>query len=342
MKKLLVVYYSQTGQLTRIVDSVLKPLADSGQVQLVFEQLRPRTPYPFPWTALEFTDVFPESLQQRGCPLEPLQFDPDAHYDGIILAYQVWYLSPSIPIAAFLQSPEAARVMRNRPVTTIIGCRNMWLQAHEKVKAAIVGHQGRLAGNIVLQDNAPNLLGVISITAWMLTGRKDPFLKIFPKAGISDDDIVNAARFGPILLNALHNDRWDDVQSELIPRGAVRVVPSYILFEQRISKIFAVWAKFIGRQGGAKAPARKPRLRLFIGYLFTAIFLIAPLATMVTFVLQHLKHDKIRSLVTYFEKNSYNAGLCGHCPPASAVHKPPAGSAGSNHTNPRSIRKSAI
>jgi hypothetical protein len=305
MKKLLVVCYSQSGQLTQIVRSVLKPVDESGQIELVFEELRPETPYPFPWTALRFADAFPESLQGTPCRLEPFHFDPQAHYDGIVLAYQVWYLSPSIPVNAFLQSPEAARVIKGRPVVTIIGCRNMWLQAHERVKARIVDLGGTLGGNIVLMDRAPNLLGVISITAWMLTGSKERFLNIFPKPGISQEDIGQAERFGRPLLQALTQGRWEDLQAQLNRLGAVKVVPSYILFEQRILKIFNVWAKFIGRSGEATNASRHFRLRLFIGYLLAAVFLIAPLATVVTFVLRILRRNKVNRLIDYYVSNRY-------------------------------------
>jgi hypothetical protein len=303
MKKLLVVYYSQSGQLTRIVDSVLKPIADSGQVELIFEELQPEEPYPFPWSALAFADAFPESFHQRPCRLKPFRFDPDAQYDAVILAYQVWYLSPSIPVTAFLKDAQAARVLRNRPVVTLIGCRNMWLQAHEKVKALIAGHGGRPSGNIVLMDHAPNLLGVISIAAWMLTGRKERFLRIFPKPGIADEEIDAAERFGRVLLPAIAHDDWNGLQAELNRHGGVRVVPAYILFEQRISKIFNVWARFIARKGEPGDPARRLRLRIFIAYLLAAVFIIAPVASAATFILQRLKRDKINQLVAYFSEN---------------------------------------
>jgi len=305
MKKLLVVYYSQSGQLTQIVRSVLKTLADDDQIKLVFEELRPDPPYPFPWTALRFADVFPESLQGTPCRLKPFQFDPKDDYDGIILAYQVWYLSPSTPVTAFLQSPEAAQVMKDRPVMTIIGCRNMWLQAHERVKAGIVNRGGTPAGNIVLMDRAPNLLGVITISAWLLSGRKERFLKIFPKPGISEEDISAAERFGTPLHEALHQGHWKDLQARLNRIGAVNVVPSYILFEQRILKIFNVWAEFIRRGGEAGDPARHFRLRLFIGYLLTAVFIIAPLATAVTFVLRLLRRNKVNRMIDYYAGNRY-------------------------------------
>ncbi len=303
MKKLLVVYYSQSGQLEQIVHSILAPLSESGRFELVYECLRPEKPYPFPWPAIEFADAFPESLQEIPCRLAPLQTDPDEAFDGVILAYQVWYLSPSIPISSFLQSRQAARLLNGRPVVTLIGCRNMWLLAHEKVKKHIVRNRGVPIGNIVLMDRAPNLLGVISIAAWMLTGIKKRFLGIFPRPGVAEEEIRAARKFGSILLDAFSRNEFKDLQIRLNRAGAVTVVPAYILFEQRIAKVFAVWARFIRRKGDPGNPARKPRLRIFIAYLFAAVFMLAPLATGVTWVLQKIKKEKIKTLVSYFAGN---------------------------------------
>ncbi|MFZ7125025.1 MAG: hypothetical protein ACOWWM_02580 [Desulfobacterales bacterium] len=317
MKRFLVVYYSQSGQLVEIVHSVLRSFVEYDRVELVFEAIRPEKAYPFPWSALEFADVFPESLEEIPCRLEPFRFDPEAHYDGVILAYQVWYLSPSIPISAFLQSAEAARVMRNRPVVTLVGCRNMWLLAHEKVKSRIVRNGGKPAGNIALMDRAPNLLGVVSIAAWMLTGSKRRFLNLFPRPGIAGEDIRDSARFGEVLLNGLTADSVGDLQPALNRLGAATVVPSYILFEQRISKIFAAWSRFIRRKGGPGDPARKGRLRWFIAYLLTAVFLLAPLATAITFVVQKLRKNQLEAQVLHFADNRIPQS-CGTKPPSEA------------------------
>src|ERR1035437_1485666 len=127
-KKLLVIYYSQTGQLLDIVKSVTKPMSETNQVKLYF-----------------------------------VIFSPKENFDLVILAYQPWYLSPSIPFHAFFQKEETKRLLAGKPVITIIGCRNMWTMAQENVKAYIKNACGQLVGNIVLRDKAPNLLSVVSI-----------------------------------------------------------------------------------------------------------------------------------------------------------------------------------
>jgi len=304
MKKVLVVYYSQTGQLTEIIKSVLSPMEKSQDVSLVFEELRPKKKFPFPWTSQQFCDVFPESFLEIPCELEPFSFNADDDFDLIVLAYTIWYMSPSIPITAFLKSSEAQKVIKNRPVVTVIGCRNMWLLAQEKVKTRIYDMGGQISGNIVLMDKALNLIGIVTIAYWMFSGKKDRCLRIFPRPGVSEKDIREAKRFGHIILKELSKDKIEIDQMVLNEQGAICVLPSYILFENRIQKIFKIWSNFILQKGGPNDPRRKFRVRLFFYYLLFAIFLIAPLATFVSFVARIVNRKKIKDAVEYFSQNS--------------------------------------
>lgn len=272
-------------------------------VSITYEEIRPKSAFPFPWSAIQFCDVFPESVQGIPCEIEPVQFDQNEAYDLIILAYQVWFLAPSLPITAFLESC-GAKVLKGRPVLTIIGCRNMWLSAHETVKQKIVKSGGRLFGNIVLGDRTNNLLGVLTIAIWMLSGKKSSFFKLLPAAGVSDQDIHNASNFGDILMKALEENNPGPIQKILNDHNAVTVVPQYIIFEKRIKRVFEIWSKFILRKGERGNPARKFRVRLFLVYLFVAIAFIAPISTLLTMVVRRLKKDEINKAIDYYSKNS--------------------------------------
>ena len=137
MRQVLVVHYSQTGQLSRLVQSVCGSLRKRSDIQVDFLAIEPAQPYPFPWPFLSFFRIFPETVLMRPQPLKPLAVDPAKRYDLVILAYQVWFLTPSLPIISFLASPEAAQLLRDTPVVTVIGCRNMWLMAQEKLKTRL-------------------------------------------------------------------------------------------------------------------------------------------------------------------------------------------------------------
>lgn len=280
MKRILIIYYSQTGQLKEIVDSVSRPLKNNNQ--LFFEELKPVPAYPFPWSSMAFFQVFPESVNEIPCELEPFKNNPDEDYDLVILAYQVWYLSPSIPVSSFLQSETAKKIFKGKPVITIIGVRNMWIMAQERVKSRINELGGRLAGNIVLTDPAPNLVSVVTIVRWLMKGEKGAFKWLgmpFPPAGVSQKDIDHASVFGEMIHESLSAGDLDHLQEKLASEGAVKVDPILMNIEKRGKMMFGIWAKMILKKGNFNDPAREGRLCLFKYYLFTVIYLVSPFAS---------------------------------------------------------------
>ena len=134
MRSVLLVQYSQTGQLTDVTRNIIQPLLEDPNIAVTVENLRPRTPYPFPWPILRFFDTFPEAVYLDPPEMEPLAVDTTKRFDLAILAYQVWFLSPSLPVTGFLKSEAARQLLRDTPVVTVIACRDMWLMAQEQVR----------------------------------------------------------------------------------------------------------------------------------------------------------------------------------------------------------------
>src|ERR1700688_4774815 len=130
-KKVLAVFYSQSGQLEQIIDHFTQPLISAGAT---VEKLRiyPERAYPFPWTGKSFFSVMPDCVQQVPGKLQPFYFN-DTKYDLIILGYQAWFLSPSIPSNTLMFDPKFRELAKATPIITITGARNMWISAMEKV-----------------------------------------------------------------------------------------------------------------------------------------------------------------------------------------------------------------
>ncbi|HWK56926.1 MAG TPA: hypothetical protein VNQ80_06305 [Parapedobacter sp.] len=288
MKRVLVVYYTQTGQQREILDRLLSPLHDDPEVELTFHRITPVSDYPFPWDGYTFFDAFPESFLQLPCELEPV----DDHileqdYDLIILGYQVWYLSPSIPINSFLKTEAAHKLLRGKPVITVINCRNMWVMAQEKVKRLLHDIGANHVGNIARVDRHLNHVSVITIVHWMMTGRKDAYLGLFPKPGVSDKDIAESDKFGASILTHLKHGDYSTLQAELLKQEAVMIRPALVFTDKRANTLFAKWAKLIRSKGLPGAGARKPWLKAFNYYLLFAIWVLAPIVGLL-FLILHL------------------------------------------------------
>lgn len=300
IKKILVLYFSQSGQLFEIVHSALSPLRESRKTVLKFAEITPLDHYPYPWSCYQFFDAFPESALEISGKIDEIDINPEEDFDLIILAYQIWYLSPSVPVSTFLQSQQAKRIMKGKPVVTIIGARNMWLMAQEKVKKRLNDLGAKLVGNIVLTDRHKNLISVVTIVYWMMTGKKNRFLNIFPKPGVAKQDIKDAYRFGKVILDKLLNQDLDTLQTEIRSKGAVRVIPNLIMLEKRGDKIFKIWATFIRRKGGYGNPDRKPRVKLFSVYLLFAVFFFSPIGLLNSKIRYFINPKKLKKEVDYY------------------------------------------
>lgn len=302
MKNVLVIQYSQSGQLTDILQNVTASLKQAEGVNLTEYTIAMKSPYPFPWPKDKFFDVFPETFQQIPQEIKPIPDEIlDQKYDLILFGYTVWYLTPSLPTLSFLATPGAKRLFENTPVVTIIGCRNMWIMAQEKLKRKLASLNAKLVGNIVLVDRHINHISVITIVQWMFTGEKKRYLGIFPKPGVSDADINDAKRFGPVLLNALQNSKWQDLQHKLLIERAVVVKPFLIKVDKTANKIFDKWSKLILKKSQKRPESRKFWLKLFNYYLIIAIWIISPIV-FILFLLTYVPlRGKIKKEIRYYK-----------------------------------------
>lgn len=293
MKKVLVVYYSQTGQLKEIANNCLLPLVESDQVQVDFLNVQTKEKFPFPWTSQEFFGVFPETVYNTPFELEPLE-NTSTDYDLIVLAYTVWYMNPSIPINSFMKSEHAKKLFDGRKVVTLIGARNMWVLTQQKMKGYLKDLNAKLIGNIALVDKAKNLTSIITVIRWMFYGKKDAFL-FFPPAGIADQEIKNSQRFGKSILKYLLEEKDDsDLQKELNALGATDVQPNLLVLEKRASKLFKKYADFIAKKGGYKDPARKGRITMLSYSIPIGAFILSPITTIVSYIVSVVKRKSIQ------------------------------------------------
>jgi len=303
--RVLVLYYTQTGQLRQILDSVVSGITDI--VDIEYAAIQPETLFPFPWTALQFFDAMPETVEHLPVPVKRLPAEVvNKKYDLIIFGYQPWFLNPSQPATAFLQSIDT-KVFKDTPVITIVGCRNMWLHAQEKVKGYLQGAGARLVGNIVLIDTNTNLISLLTVIRWSFKGQKAAS-GMLPAAGVQDVDIHQASRFGPVIYKHLQQDNLIDLHRDLLSVGAVQLNTGLVVLEQTGIKNFRKWAKFIREKGGPGDPNRAGRVMLFKNLLLVAIFILSPISSVKAAITRLVKRSALLKDVEYFKEVQYEKG----------------------------------
>ncbi len=300
MKKVLVLYYSQTGQLKRILDRILDSLQEDSDIRVDYCRYEPEQEFPFPWNSKEFFGAMPDCVLENAAPMKPLILPQDRDYDLVILGYQVWFLSPSIPFNSLLAMPEAQKLLKGKPVITVSGGRNMWIMAQESVKKKLHAMGSDLVGNIALVDHSPNLISVVTIVYWLFYGKRDKLLGIFPKPGVQEMDIENALHFGPPIQQALLTNAYNTLQDQLLDQGAVVVKPHILSMESKAKRVFGIWARLISKAGNQSALLRRLILKIFEFYLYFVILFISPLISIFSTFGRIFGKDAVRRKIEYF------------------------------------------
>ena len=299
MKHVLVINYSQTGQLSDVSAQVVAPLRAAGHAVHV-ETLVPETPFPWPWPIVDFVDAFPECVQLDPPPLKPLTVTVDQQFDLIILTYQVWYLAPALPMTAFLKSPEGKHLINGKPVITLVACRNMWLSAQETMKQLIANAGGQLRDHLAFTDQGHALATFITTPRWVLTGKRNRFFGL-PPAGVAPEEIRGASRFGRALADALDADAEKSSAPMLAGLRAATVNPRLALSERAAHRAFKVWSKLIRFFGKRGQWRRRPILLLFALYLITLVLTVVPLSLLIQWLLSPLLKPRLERLKTELE-----------------------------------------
>ncbi|MET0988492.1 MAG: hypothetical protein ABW034_24095 [Steroidobacteraceae bacterium] len=189
--KVLVVYYSLTGQAVTASSLAAEAIRESGsdvtmcRVDFADPAIRPKRPF-------TMGDVKRWSDCAANGELFPISYDPQSalsqRYDLIILFSNTWQHCPSPPIRSLLALPEFKNVLRGTPFAIYVVSRRLW----EK-NAGIVKQEGEAAGGrCIAVHHFGHHGGAISslfttVTYMLRSGDSVPWP--LPKFGLSNDAV---------------------------------------------------------------------------------------------------------------------------------------------------------
>lgn len=267
-----VVYlYTQTGQLQEVAEALTAPMQERGW-DIRWVEVRPRESFPFPWPIGQFFGVFGRATDP-GARVELVEPTGGFHTDAdelVILAYQVWYLAPSLPIRSLVTAHPGA--VRNRDVVSLIACRNMWYSAGIEMAGLLREAGARRVDVIAATDTRGSSTTLVTTLRWLLTGKRGPFLW-FGRAGVGDDELTRVADVGRRIA-----------ESRPCPQDAAPVVPALAAADILAGHAFRRWARLVrfGRRSGPAAHAAT--LGAFVLSLAVAIVIGLPLVAVAALV----------------------------------------------------------
>lgn len=278
-----VIYYSQTGDTASVARAISEPFQEAGHL-VELEAIRLEHDYPYPWRSpWRFFSVLPECLLGPApSTSEPLLKDPET-VDLIILVYQVWFLSPSLPIQGFLASP-CAQQLRGRKIITVSVSRNMWISASERMKQLLQVLGVIHLDQIAVTHQGPPWATFITTPRALLFGRREAFW-CFPPAGIDQQSLDRVRHLSRLACELWMSRTPSDNAPLLAGAGAVDINRRYLIPETIGWYLFTAWAhvlKWLGRWGTVP---KSLGILGFILFLVSALVIGIPLVWLITLVL---------------------------------------------------------
>lgn len=282
------------------METIAAPLREAEDVELVTLTLKPERPFPFPWPFIQFFDTFPETVHLDPAALDVSPLENCGAFDLIILGLTVWFLSPSQPATAFLQSPQAKALLAGKPVVTVIGCRNMWHNAYDLLRQLLKECGARHLDNVVLSDPSHPLASLVTTPRWMFTGRQNAFWG-FPAAGIPADEIQKSRRFGLALGEALRDGRERGDQPLLSGLAAAVSDPRLIASERAAFRGFRAWGKLLRLLGKPNSGVRRAVVHLYVVYMFILVTTVVPASLLIQALLRPLLRARLERKKQQYE-----------------------------------------
>ncbi|MEA1916409.1 MAG: dialkylresorcinol condensing enzyme, partial [Campylobacterota bacterium] len=149
-------------------------------------------------------------------------------------------------------------------------------------------------------DQGGGVFSLVTLPRFLLTGKKNPFA-FFPPAGIKQEDIDGASRFGERLNIALKNSEETSFKPLLKNMGAVSVNGKLIATEKIANRSFQIWSRLIKLSGKKYSFGRKVTISIYVVFLITLLLTVVPLNILARKILNIFQKDRLKKLEEYYE-----------------------------------------
>ena len=205
MADILAVYYSLTHQTETAVRRIVGAL-EHAKHHVTLRALEPIPPYTLPLPPSTSRSLLLGALRGRWpiVDLHPLEL-PDRDWDVLLIGYQPWFMTPSVPIHSLLKGPDG-EIVRGRRVIGVITCRAMYKRAARLFEEWVGERGGEVVEQHVFVDQDYRPTNMLSLGYRLSHGHDPvggPLKKLLKPFGIGEDGQRYAQALGERLARRL-------------------------------------------------------------------------------------------------------------------------------------------
>jgi menaquinone-dependent protoporphyrinogen IX oxidase len=214
--RVLLLYYSYTGQSLRVLEAAGEVFAERGceVAKAPIEFTDPR--YAQRFSRFPMRRVWPDMLsvlpaQKRGATGEIRTPDTvrDDNYDLICIGSPTWWQTVSMPMRSFLKSGEARKLLSGKPFAVFVVCRQYWLENLTAVREFAEQQGGRYVDEVHFTYPGDTLRSVLSLTSYLGSGvYREKYLGVrIPSTNVQPEQLQQTRSFAGALADRLFGKR---------------------------------------------------------------------------------------------------------------------------------------
>lgn len=202
--KVLLLYYSYTGQAKKVLDAAAEVFRARGYevTEAPIEFTDPRyaerfSRFPMRRVWPEFLGMLPAQTLKRTGDIRTPDAVRSGSYDLICIGSPTWWDTVSMPLRTFLMSHEARPVLDGKRFAVFVVCRRKWRKNLAGVRKLAEKKGGRYVDGIHFTYPGGELPSMLSLTSYLGSGEyKERYLGMkLPPTNINDEHLEEARRF---------------------------------------------------------------------------------------------------------------------------------------------------
>lgn len=203
-RRVLLLYYSYTGQARKVLDAAGEVFRERGcevhTAPIEFTDPRYAERFSrFPMTHMwrDFLGMLPaQTLKTTGAIRTPDEVRR-GDYDLICIGSPTWWRDVSMPLRSFLKSGEARPLLQGKPFAVFVVCRRYWRENLNAVRKLAEKAGGRYEGGVHFGYPGDQVRSMLSLTSYLGSGEyRERYLGVrIPATNISEEQLEDTRRF---------------------------------------------------------------------------------------------------------------------------------------------------
>lgn len=208
--RVLLLYYSYTGQARKVLDAAGEVFRERGfEVAIApIEFTDPRyaerfSRFPMHHVWRDFIGMLPAQTVKATGQIRTPDEVRRADYDLICIGSPTWWRDVSMPLRSFLKSGEARPLLNGKPFAVFVVCRRYWRENLNAVRKLAEKAGGRYEGAVHFGYPGDQIRSMLSLTSYLGSGEyRDKYLGLrIPTTNISAAQLEESRRFAADLAD---------------------------------------------------------------------------------------------------------------------------------------------